>query len=91
MKIQSFKFPCNKDSASGDKKIFPGLNFENASRARWLVAVLRRDSIFGQKTLEIQFLAKKSVENLLGSADEGSGWYTQKLLSRDNLMERHEN
>ena len=65
-------------------KNLPRIKFSNANRARWLVAVLRRDSIFGQKTLEIQFLAKKSVENLLESADEGSGWYTQKttLLSR---------
>ena len=67
VKIHSFKLPnCNKDSqaaASSDKKSLknlPGIKFSNANQARWLVAVLRRDSIFGKKKLlEIHFLAKK--------------------------------
>ena len=66
VKIHSFKFPnCNKDSqaaASGDKKSLknlPGIKFSNANRARWLVAVLRRDSIFGNKNVENSIFSKK--------------------------------
>ena len=46
-----------------------------------------RDSIFGlKKRWKFNFVRKSPLE-FCSSADEGSGWYTQKLFSRDNSIE----
>ena len=55
-------------------KNLPWIKFSNANGARWLVAVLMRDSIFGLKNVGNSIFAQKSPLEFCSSVDEGSGW-----------------
>ena len=65
-------------------KIFPGLNFQTQIRPGGLCQCWGVIQFLAKKRWKFNFWQKSPLKI---SADEGSGWCTQKLLFSDNFIE----